>query len=165
MDDRFVAQATPQCNFCTESDHRRRVSGTPRNAGCGRSVRLPFRCFPQGFLPSSSEGILRSTRTDARCAPVDPGSRPPGPELHPAEPEPAHSAMNRTHSRSDLDRHPRRSRTGRRLTPQSGDPFAMTWRVAPTGSVGRAARELLAAPTPLDPRVKPKDDDDSWPGG
>ena len=57
-------------------------------------------------------------------------------------------------------RRPRRSRTGRRLTPRSGDPFAMTWRVAPTGSIGHACRELLAALTPLDPRVKPKDDDD-----
>ena len=56
-------------------------------------------------------------------------------------------------------RHPRRSRIGRTLTPQSGDPFAMTWRVAPTGLVGRASRGLLAASTALVPRVKPEDDD------
>ena len=35
----------------------------------------------------------------------------------------------------------------------------MTWRVASTGSVWRVSRELLAVFTPLDPRVKPKDDD------
>ena len=61
------------------------------------------------------------------------------------------------------DRRPRRSCTGRTLAPQSGDPFTRTGCVAPTGSVRRASRGLLAASTPLDPRVKPKDDDVSWP--
>ena len=68
------------------------------------------------------------------------------------------TCVKHTHApRRAHHRHPRRSRTGRNLTPQSGDPFAMTWRVAPTGSVGRASRGLRAASTPLDPRVKPRD--------
>ncbi len=60
------------------------------------------------------------------------------------------------------DRHPRRSRTGRNLTPQSGDPFTMTWGVAPADAAGREPRELRSLTTILVRWVKPKDDDVSW---
>ena len=58
----------------------------------------------------------------------------------------------------DHIRHPRRSCIGRNLTSHSGDPFAMTKRVALADSVGHAAGKLLAVNISLDPRVKPEDD-------
>ncbi len=101
---------------------------------------LPVVPNPQAYGPGSA-GIL-----PAPCAPT-----------------PCHSLAFVTRTPSPLqdhNRHPRRSRTGRKLTSQNGDPFATTERVAPADSVGSSARKLLAVNTPLDPRVKPEDDDD-----